>query len=301
VIFSLAHFSDVHLGPLPKGALLHQPAMKKFIGALSWKLTRQRLHLPEIAAALRADISAAKPDHIAFTGDLLNISAHQEFERGVEWVRQLGSGDLVSYTPGNHDAYVPTLWPNGLGKFAAHMTNENPKDTSFPFIRLRRNVALIGVNGARPQSLFRAGGTVGTEQRLKLSANLKSLRERGFYRVVMIHHPPLPGLTHPRRALSDAADLQEILETEGAELVIHGHNHERSLNFLKSKFGTVPVIGVPSASMTTSAHHDVAAWNLYEIDRVKGNWQTRMTIRKWNSATKTMQPETSTTIEASQS
>jgi 3',5'-cyclic AMP phosphodiesterase CpdA len=288
VTFSLAHFSDVHLGPLPKGALLQRPALKKFIGALSWHMSRKYLHLPDIAAHLRADVLAAKPDHIAFTGDLVNISADPEFSQGAAWLSQMGSPDFVSYTPGNHDAYVTVPWNDGLGKFARYMTNENPKDQSLPFIRLRRNIALIGINAACPQSLFKAGGTVGVTQLEKLATHLKLLHERGFYRVVMIHHPPALGLSNPLRELSDVAEIQSVLEKEGAELVIHGHNHKRSLNFIEAKIGRIPVIGVPSASMKESRGHDVAAWNLYEIDRVKGKWQTRVTIRGWNSQNNSM-------------
>lgn len=263
-------------------------AMKKLVGAASWHLTRRFAHQPKIANALRADILASKPDHVAFTGDLVNISAWQEFDAGLAWLQQLGSPDFISYTPGNHDAYVPLLWDHGLGKFSPYMSNENPKDTTFPFIRLRRNVALIGVNAACPQNLLRAGGTVGRSQRVKLQETLKSLHQRGFYRAVMIHHPPAPGLAHAQRSLSDAAEMYTLLQSEGAELVIHGHNHVRSLSHIESKTGRIPIVGVPSASMKPLSRHDVAAWNMYEIERLKGQWQTRVHIRQWSESSQSM-------------
>ncbi len=278
----------MHLGPLPKGALLRKPAFKKFIGALSWHFSRKHLYLPEIAAQVLADILASNPDHVAFTGDLVNISAEAEFVQGAAWLSHVGPPDFLSYTPGNHDAYVDVPKHLGLGLFAAYMTNENAKDESLPFIRLRRNVALIGINAACPQSIFRAGGTVGELQLTKLAENLKALRARGFYRIVMIHHPPAPGISHPQRALSDVGKICAVLQNEGAELVIHGHNHTRSLNFIDAKSGKIPVVGVPSASMSASRGHDVAAWNLYQIDRVRGKWQTNVTTRSWNNSEKTM-------------
>jgi 3',5'-cyclic AMP phosphodiesterase CpdA len=282
VKFSIAHFSDVHLGPLPKGAVMSHFALKKVIGALSWNMKRKALHLPQVAAALRDDILAANVDHIAFTGDLVNISAWQEFDRGLDWLKNFSDGQLMSYTPGNHDAYVHVPWENSLGKFTSYMTNENPKDETFPFIRLRRNIALIGLNSASPQDLFGARGSVGPEQLGKLKTTLRDLHARGFYRCVMIHHPPIPGLAHLARALTDASDLADILKSEGAELAIHGHNHEHSLNYLESTTGRIPIIGVPSASMTVSDHYDVAAWNRYDIERIKGQWKTSVSIRKWN-------------------
>ena len=71
--------------------------------------------------------------------------------------------------------------------------------------------------------------------------------------------------------------LRDVLEAQGAELVLHGHNHEHMLNTLTSRFGTVHVLGVPSASLIQSEHHPVAAWNLYRIQRQGGKWQIEVT------------------------
>lgn len=284
-VFNLAHLSDVHLGPLPPGSTFENFALKRIIGGFSWTSHRSKIHLPEIASLLRADILAANPDHVALTGDLVNIAASREFVQAATWLTEFGAGDFISFTPGNHDAYVPVRWEKGLAHFAPFMTSDMRQDHPFPFIRLRRNVAMIGVNGACKQNLYSAGGKVGPSQRSRLAAALRSLQERGFYRVVMIHHPPAPGLAIALRALADAAELQAILQTEGAELVLHGHNHERSLTLLDGKGGKIPVIGVPSASMTKTIEHHVAAWNAYEISRLKGHWHTKVAIRQYNAGT----------------
>jgi 3',5'-cyclic AMP phosphodiesterase CpdA len=281
---SFAHLSDVHLGPMPAGATFSHFAFKRLIGSFGWYRGRQKVYLPKVAAALRADILAANPLHVAFTGDLVNIAAWSEFTQGASWLKDFGAGDFISFTPGNHDAYVPVPWAQGLGKFADHMTSDKRDEEGFPFIRLRRNIAFIGINGACKQGLFNAGGTVGEAQRTKLASALANLRKQGFYRAVMIHHPPAPGLAHVARALSDATDMKAILETEGAELVMHGHNHKRSLTLLDSKDGQIPIIGVPSASMAAGNRHDPAAWNRYEVTRTKGQWQTKVSIRKWNGS-----------------
>ena len=285
--FKLAHFSDVHLGPLPNRAAFANFSPKRLIGALSWAFNRRKKHLTEIAAALVEDIKNAKPDHVAFTGDLVNIAAITEFEQGASWLKKVGPSDWISFTPGNHDAYVNVPWKKGLGLFENYMSSDMKQDERFPFVRLRRNIALIGVDGAIPQGLSRAGGTVGREQRQRMREKLIALRERGFYRVVLIHHPPAPGLSHPFRSLSDAAELKIILQEEGAELVLHGHNHARSLSWLESPRGAIPIIGVPSASMIDDGKHESAAWNEYEIDRAKGHWQTHVSIRQWQGSKKT--------------
>lgn len=288
---TLAHLSDVHLGPLPKSAAWKDFALKRIVGALSWKLKRHKLHDPAIAAAVIEDIKTMAPDHVAFTGDLLNISALAEFQRAAQWMENFGEPAWISFVPGNHDTYVPVPWEQGLAHFAPFMTGDMaaaPAQPSaliastFPYVRLRRNLAMIGLNSASPQSLTRASGSLGPDQVQTLSRLLCDLRTKGYYRAVMIHHPPLPGLAPPRKALTDAIQLRDVLWSEGAELVLHGHNHREMLNVFEGRDGNIPIVGVPSASMNGRNHYEPAAWNLYEISRIQGNWATKVSIRGWD-------------------
>lgn len=280
---TLAHLSDVHLGPLPKSAAWKNFALKRLIGTLSWKLRRQKLHDPAIASAIVEDIKVAAPDHVAFTGDLLNISAYAEFIRTAAWMKNFGEPAWISFVPGNHDAYVPVPWEEGLGHLAPYMAGDMASaDSVFPFVRLRRNLAMIGLNSGVPQSLHRAAGSLGPKQIDALAKLLRDLKARGYYRAVMIHHPPLPGLAPPRKALDDAAQLREVLSNEGAEIVMHGHNHREMLTVLESREGAIPVVGVPSASMNSGGNYEPAAWNLYEISRNQGKWATQVSIRGWD-------------------
>ena len=280
---TLAHLSDVHLGPLPKSAAWKNFALKRLVGTLSWKLRRQKLHDPAIASAIVEDIKAAAPDHVAFTGDLLNISAYAEFTRAAAWMKNLGEPAWISFVPGNHDAYVPVPWEEGLGHLAPFMAGDMASaDSVFPYVRLRRNLAMIGLNSGVPQSLHRAAGSLGPKQIDALAKLLRDLKARGYYRAVMIHHPPLPGLAPPRKALDDAAQVREVLRDEGAEIVMHGHNHREMLTVLESREGVIPVVGVPSASMNSGGNYEPAAWNLYEISRNQGKWATQVSIRGWD-------------------
>ncbi|MEO9167856.1 MAG: metallophosphoesterase, partial [Aestuariivirga sp.] len=113
--FSVAHFSDLHLGPLPQGSALHDFRAKRLLGTLSWHARRKKLHDPKVADALRNDILSSKPDHIAFTGDGVNIASPKEFPPLLKWIEKLGTPDFVSYIPGNHDTYVKTSHEKTLG------------------------------------------------------------------------------------------------------------------------------------------------------------------------------------------
>src|SRR5690349_18681214 len=104
-MFTLAHLSDPHLVPLPQ-ARPGELASKRLIGYLHWHRKRGRLYRPEMLADLVAAVHAARPDHIAVTGDLVNIALPAEIALARAWLEGLGDPEHVSLVPGNHDAYV---------------------------------------------------------------------------------------------------------------------------------------------------------------------------------------------------
>lgn len=290
-MFTLAHITDPHLAPLPSPKL-DELMCKRFIGYFSWHYRRKYIHQPRVLAAIIADIAAHAPEHIALTGDLANLSLAAEFVRARTWLEGVGPPDHITVVPGNHDAYVDVAWEEGLGRWADYMTGDmrvagSPQGPSvprgFPFVRQRRNVALIGLSSAVPAGWGRASGRLGTRQIEALGTILASLRQRGFCRVVLIHHPPLPGLAEPRKALEDAEALKDVLQREGAELVLHGHNHRHMRNVLESQHGPVPVIGAPSASGVATGHKSAAAWYLYRIRRQAGVWRIEVSVRSWDA------------------
>ena len=83
-MFTLAHLSDVHIGPLPKAESWRDYWGKRALGKINWHRRRRFLHDPAIAMAMVADIKAHSPDHVALTGDLINIALKQEFVAAKE-------------------------------------------------------------------------------------------------------------------------------------------------------------------------------------------------------------------------
>jgi Calcineurin-like phosphoesterase len=171
-MLTLAHLSDVHLAPLPRLAMKELRG-KRLFGYQSWRFRRRHIHEQEIANLIAADVRAANPDHIALTGDLINLSAKLEYGIGAQWLAGLGRPDQLTFVPGNHDAYVPMSWDKGLGLWAAYMTGDlrmaGAQGTSalanpFPFVRQRRNIALVGVSTALPQPIGYATGRMGASQ-----------------------------------------------------------------------------------------------------------------------------------------
>ncbi len=295
-MFNLAHLSDVHLGPMPD-APLSAYFSKRIIGALSWRFRRRGIHSLDVLNRLVTDIKRHNVDHIAFTGDLVNIALPKEFTRGAQWLSELGGSEFVSFVPGNHDAYVPVDWADGLALWGDYMIGDlrtpgvrtaGNNAALFPYVRQRRNIAMIGVSSGVPAPWNKAWGELGQRQLEALDETLKTLHERGFYRILMIHHPPLRGMAKDRKMLRDADDLKIVLEKRGVELVLHGHNHVHMRSELETKTGLAQIVGVPSASSFAHKGKPAAAWYNYAISRKGGAWSTNVTVRSYDESQKQM-------------
>ncbi|MGU3496986.1 metallophosphoesterase family protein [Xanthobacteraceae bacterium A53D] len=282
-MFVLAHLSDPHLGPIPE-ARLSELLGKRFFGMMNWIGARRRNFGASTLAPLMADLAAQHPDHIAVTGDLVNVSLPAEFDTGATFLASLGLPDKVTVIPGNHDAYVRSALKYHLERWAPFMAGDNthpdtPLDVaSFPFVRRRGPVAIVGVSTAVPTAVFLASGKAGKAQLARLRAILRELKQEGLFRVVMIHHPPV-GERHSHRDLRDAGDVRAVLAAEGAELVLHGHDHRASLERVKGPEGLIPVVGVPSASAGPEDGRGAGRYNLYRITGEPGAWACEMESR----------------------
>ena len=121
-MFTLAHLSDPHL-PMPQARPV-QLLNKRATGYYNWWRHRVHLHVPEALAGIVADIKAQKPDHIALTGDLVNVALPQEFRRAADWLAAFDTPDRITVIPGNHDVYVPIPWAEGMGLWGAYIAGD---------------------------------------------------------------------------------------------------------------------------------------------------------------------------------
>jgi 3',5'-cyclic AMP phosphodiesterase CpdA len=287
-MYTLAHLSDPHLGDLAWPGL---PALfsKRILGYLSWTFRRRPIHEGTVLPALVEDLRRARPDHIVVTGDITNISLPDEFTRAAAWLGRLAGADDLTVIPGNHDAYVAVEWERALGRWSGFMsgaagapfTAETPARSlaDFPFVRLRGPLALVGVSTAAPMPPWSAGGRIGTAQLGRLAAQLHELGQRRLFRVVLIHHPPLPGGAKPRKQLEDAAAFREVVASQGAELVLFGHTHLSALGRLATPAGHAPAIGVPSASARPHHGKDPSRYHLYRIEADGDGWRLDVEVR----------------------
>src|SRR5215468_275347 len=173
--FTLAHLSDPHLPPLP-AARLRELASKRALGYLNWTRNRHKYHRREVLDALVADIRAQQPDHIAVTGDLVNLALEAEFAPSLQWLESVGEAEHVTVIPGNHDAYVGATKHRAAEAWVDYLRGDiDGGNGAFPFVRRRGPVALIGVSSAVPTPPLMATGKLGKAQMQALDKILSQL------------------------------------------------------------------------------------------------------------------------------
>lgn len=281
-MFRLAHLSDIHLGPLPD-VTYRELASKRITGYVNWHRNRRKFLRDNVIDTILADMKVQAPDHVAITGDLVNLSLDIEIEMARQWLETVGSARDVSVVPGNHDAYVPGAFDKICRAWGAFMSSdgaEPPRDReAFPYLRVRRDVALIGVTSARATAPFMASGFFREAQSRRLSNLLDEAASRGLFRVVMIHHPPVRGAVSQHKRLFGIGRFQKTIRRHGAELVLHGHSHLPSLYTVDGRDGPVPVVGVAAAGQAHGGSKPAAQYNLLEISGEPGAWAVRLIRR----------------------
>jgi len=281
-MFRLAHISDVHLGPLPDVSY-RELASKRVVGYVNWQRNRRKVLHDGIAGLIVGDIRANQVDHITVTGDLVNLALDGEIEMAKIWLEALGSGQDVSVVPGNHDAYVPGAFDKTCRAWHAYMSSDDHAGhvnrETFPYLRVRGNVALIGVTSARATAPFMATGFFRPGQAERLARVLDEAKKRGLFRIVMIHHPPVRDAVPQHKRLFGIRRFQRIVRQHGAELVLHGHSHQPSLFHIDGPKAPVPVVGVAATGQAPGGHSPAAQWNMIEIAGEPGQWAARLSRR----------------------
>jgi 3',5'-cyclic AMP phosphodiesterase CpdA len=277
-MFSLAHISDIHLAPLPH-VRKRDLMSKRITGYANWRMNRSKLHGDDALSVLTSDIKAHNPDHIAITGDLVNLALGMEFDATRHWLDLLGPSDQISVVPGNHDAYVPgallkanRAWGDYMPVAAAAAKTSKQVDAKFPYVRRVGPIAIIGVSSAVASAPFLATGRFRDDQAMRLRAILQNTAKDGLFRVILIHHPPFRYDGDVAKRLYGIRLFQRVVKEAGAELVLHGHTHRPSFQKIGTGDTATPVIGVPSASQSPSGHRPAARWNEFKISGGQGQW-----------------------------
>src|ERR1700689_505893 len=163
--FTLAHLSDPHLPPLPSPRLSELMG-KRALGYLNWTRNRHQYHRRDVLDVLMSDLQAQVPDHIAITGDLVNLALEAEFAPAKAWLESVGPPERVTVVPGNHDAYVRATPGRFADEWESYLAGDDAAADGaiFPALRRRGPLALIGVSSGVPTPPLMATGWLGRGQ-----------------------------------------------------------------------------------------------------------------------------------------
>ncbi|MGN6488298.1 MAG: metallophosphoesterase family protein [Devosia sp.] len=273
-MITLAHLSDIHLAPLPP-VRVRDLLNKRITGYLNWKIKREHTLAGESLTKLVRHLREQEPDFTAVTGDLVNLALDAEINTAHNWLETLGPPEQVALCPGNHDAYIKGQLAKALDRWDGYAAGETLDANPFPFVRRIGEVAVVSCSSAVPTGPWLATGRFTEAQAERLRRCLQLLGDGGYFRVVMIHHPPNQELFHPRLGLYGAKLFRRAVAEAGAELVLHGHTHKSSIYSIPGPQGDVPVVGVAAAgaAQAETGGHDPARYNLFNIQRLGTGWQ----------------------------
>jgi 3',5'-cyclic AMP phosphodiesterase CpdA len=303
---SFAQISDPHLTTLEQvspAELLN----KRLLGYISWRRKRRAEHQAGVLESLQNDLENIDIQQLLITGDLTHIGLPREFEDAGRWMRSLGEPGDIALVPGNHDACVKVPWSKSYAHWQAYMTSDHhagevpepgpDSEKMFPSLRVRDGIAFIGLSSACPTWPLLATGTLGNAQLQRLAELLAETAARRLFRVVFLHHPPLPAIEKWRKRLTDAPALRDVLVEHGAELVLHGHGHRAHRHSLHTRVGEVLVAAVPSASALGLHGADIAAYNRYSISRAAQGWELVIQGRQYQPLSQEFEPLAPETIQ----
>lgn len=272
----LIHLTDPHLSHL-EGIHFAQLRGKRWSGFTSWHKNRRKKHLPQVLQQICSAIKAENADHILLTGDLVQIGLDSEIQQAADWLALLGEPEQVMLVPGNHDVYakgserqVNQLW--GAYMFAGQQDAmlQDVGQAKWPTVRKSGPLTVIGLSSAVVSPLFMATGRLDDAQLEALPGLLKQARAESQLLAVLIHHPPLAGMTGRRKSLLNAAGLQKILRDQPPDLLFYGHlHHNRETHWQDARlYCTAAASSVGNAS-----------YRVIDIEDMGAYYQLQMTLK----------------------
>lgn len=271
----LVHLTDPHLSSL-QGVGYSELLGKRLSGYLSWRKNRSKHFLPAVLERLVAAVRAENPDQILLTGDLVQIGLESEIRQAADWLKSLAAPEKVMLVPGNHDVYaggsaatVSRLWQDYLLQTAAPAEGGNLTDR-YPVVRRLGKVDLIGLSTACVTPVFMATGSLGRDQLDRLEVLLQKFAAEGRMVVLLIHHPPLPGLSSRRKALTDDGALEGVLTRYPPAMVFYGHMHRNQ----DLQLGDTRVYCTAAASSVSDA-----SYRVIDIAERDDGWSFRMRLK----------------------
>jgi Icc-related predicted phosphoesterase len=153
------------------------------------------------------------------------------------------------------------------------------QDSTFPYIKKIKNIALIGISTAVPSPPFMCWGRVSKEQLMKLEKILSSIEKENNFVLLFLHHPIHHYGAFNHKGLLNKEELIETISKFNIHLIIHGHLHREIHNSIQIKDISVPCIGAPSGSRDKNSG---LSYLEYQIDKINDKWNLKVYRREYN-------------------
>jgi 3',5'-cyclic AMP phosphodiesterase CpdA len=295
--YRFVQLSDLHLSS-PGFPNPYRLFNKRILGYLSWLKKRRFIHQRRILDCAIDEISSLDADHLVITGDLLHIGLRNEFEQSAKWLAQLDGPSDITIIPGNHDLYVREKWSRSFDYWQEFMIGDNTPypgspdsdnaldklNALYPIIRVRNQVAFIGISSVFESPWFRATGLICNEQLSRLKTMLNNSAFRDYCKVLLVHHPVTLTHTKPRKCLINHRELTDLLSQSPVDLVLHGHEHKTSIEYITlNNNKNIPVVGIASSSSASTSDNTRAEFALYDIQKNNSAWNILMDSFRFNA------------------
>jgi 3',5'-cyclic AMP phosphodiesterase CpdA len=271
----IAHISDLHVLALD-GVPMSRFLNKRISGWANLRLKRESVHRAAYLRAIVAELARLSFDHVVVTGDLTNLALEGEFALARDLIGDALGLDpsRVTVVPGNHDLYTRGSRDSRRFEhyFGAWLESDLPElaidvgGARFPVVKLRDEVAIVGLSSAVPRPPFVAAGEIGREQARALARVLEHPEVARRTLVLALHHPVVDDWSGMKRyveGLRDAPSLLRLLQPIDGGLVLHGHLHRRIQRSIGG--GAMKQIGATSASLHNESPGRMAGFNVYEL------------------------------------
>lgn len=272
----VAHVSDLHVLSRT-GARWRQIVFNKRItGYANLLLHRGRVHRREYLLKVLA-AAAGSANQLVVTGDITNLALEHEYQEASALLEEASRQTEVTVVPGNHDLYLPSLaherrFPRHFHRLLESDLPELACDLPagrFPCVKLRGEVAIIGLSSGVPRPPFVSAGRLGAAQLAALERVLAHPEVVRRTPVVLVHHPPVDGRPRAlqlRDGLVDAAALRRVLSSLQRGVLLFGHLHLRVRHELRTHPGSLEVIGASGAALDHPDPSVRAGFNLYQFE-----------------------------------
>ena len=253
------HFSDPHFDLSLKTIPFKKWFGKRAIGALNLLGGRGK-KFDDAEEKIQALIEFKETNSIDLTictGDYTALGLEAEIINAAEIIAPLATPeDRFITVPGNHDIYLyDSLNHNSFNRyFGRFMHSDLPQyrvDEFFPFVRLFDEVAVIGLNSAKPNPIpWRSDGFIPTEQLKAFEDILKDKRVKDKFILVITHYAPRnhKGLPDTKNhGLINADDFLQSCKPIKKGAILTGHIHRAFKVNLKDLH--IPLFCAGSVSM----------------------------------------------------